>query len=124
MNKAYKAAISFAKTHHENFPVISFFIPKELRKHVAIIYWFARTADDFADEGYISQEERLQKLNEFEDRLTELLKGNFNSPFEEALSTTIKEKNLLHQLFYDLKNEIKQEEKEKRYKENDEMIND
>jgi len=48
---SYKKAMEFAKAHYENFPVISFLIPREIRKDVAIIYWFARTADDLADEG-------------------------------------------------------------------------
>ncbi len=47
----YIKALDLAKSHYENFPVVSFFVPKRLRKHVAIIYWFARSADDIADEG-------------------------------------------------------------------------
>ena len=53
----YNKAIHFTKSHYENFPVISFFIKKELRKHVAVIYQFARQADDIADEGNNSEEE-------------------------------------------------------------------
>ena len=49
-NKCYK---SVAKNHYENFPVASFLIPKYYRNDVAIVYWFARTADDLADEGNI-----------------------------------------------------------------------
>jgi hydroxysqualene synthase len=59
----YNSAINFAKNHYENFPVISFLVPKELQKHIAIIYWFARTADDFADEGNFSGEIRLKYLD-------------------------------------------------------------
>ena len=55
--------------HYENFPVVSIAHPKKLRKHVAIIYWFARTADDFADEGNFSGDERIKTLNEFENSL-------------------------------------------------------
>jgi phytoene/squalene synthetase len=47
---AYISAEKFARTHYENFPVVSFLIKKELRKHVAILYWFARTADDISDD--------------------------------------------------------------------------
>jgi len=36
--------------HYENFPVASFLLPKGIRPHVAAIYAFARSADDFADE--------------------------------------------------------------------------
>jgi squalene synthase HpnC len=49
-------------THYENFPVASFLCAPELRPAVAAIYWFARTADDIADEGQARSEERLDDL--------------------------------------------------------------
>ena len=48
--------------HYENFPVASFLCPPRLRPAVAAIYWFARTADDIADEGNASTAERLADL--------------------------------------------------------------
>ncbi len=102
MNKnSSNKALYLASNHYENFPVASFLIPKKLRKDVAIIYWFARTADDFADEGNISSEVRLKNLNHFEERLTELLKGNCISELEFALAQTIKLRNLTHGYFYE-----------------------
>ena len=50
----YSQAIKLAKSHYENFPVVSFLIPGNFKNDIAIIYWFARTADDFADEGNFS----------------------------------------------------------------------
>lgn len=114
-NSAYNEAIKFAKNHYENFPVISFLIPKDLRKHIAIIYWFARTADDIADEGELSQTERLMQLNEFETRLTETLKGNFSNQFDLALYSTVKEKKLSTEYFYDLLKAFRQDITVKRY---------
>jgi len=111
----YKQVISFAKTHYENFPVISFLIPKELRKHIAVIYRFARTADDFADEGNFSGEERLKQLDEFENNFTGALNENPKNDFESALVNTIKEKNLSSSLFYDLLKAFKQDAIKKRY---------
>jgi len=111
----YKQVISFAKTHYENFPVISFLIPKELRKHIAVIYWFARTADDFADEGNFSGEERLKQLDEFENNFTGALNENPKNDFESALVNTIKEKNLSSSLFYDLLKAFKQDAIKKQY---------
>ena len=40
-----------AVDHYENFPVASWLCPPQLRPAIAAIYWFARTADDIADEG-------------------------------------------------------------------------
>jgi len=51
--------------HYENFPVASFLCPPRLRPAVAAIYWFARTADDIADEGNASATERLADLIAF-----------------------------------------------------------
>jgi squalene synthase HpnC len=48
--------------HYENFPVASLLCPKALRAPIAAIYHFARTADDLADEGGATAEQRLQDL--------------------------------------------------------------
>ncbi len=49
-------------SHYENFPVASLLCPARLRPAVAAIYWFARTADDIADEGDAPPALRLQDL--------------------------------------------------------------
>ena len=49
-------------SHYENFPVASLLCPPHLRPAVAAIYWFARTADDLADEGDALPESRLSDL--------------------------------------------------------------
>ena len=48
--------------HYENFPVASLLCPPRLRPAVAAIYWFARTADDIADEGDALPAQRLADL--------------------------------------------------------------
>ncbi len=48
--------------HYENFPVASWLCPAHLRPAIAAIYWFARTADDLADEGDAPAATRLQDL--------------------------------------------------------------
>ena len=40
-----------------------------MRPHVAALYAFARTADDFADEGRRTAEERLRLLDDWQNRL-------------------------------------------------------
>ncbi|MDI1239471.1 MAG: squalene synthase HpnC [Polaromonas sp.] len=49
-------------SHYENFPVASLLCPPHLRPAVAAIYWFARTADDIADEGDALPAQRLADL--------------------------------------------------------------
>ena len=56
-------------THYENFPVASFLCPAHLRRPIAAIYHFARTADDIADEGDASAAERLEQLQDYRQAL-------------------------------------------------------
>ncbi len=51
--------------HYENFPVASWLCPPRLRAPIRAIYHFARTADDVADEGDASPEQRLGLLQQF-----------------------------------------------------------
>ena len=49
-------------SHYENFPVATVLCPPHLRPAIAAIYWFARTADDIADEGDALPQTRLDDL--------------------------------------------------------------
>ena len=55
--------------HYENFPVASMLLPTRLREPVAAIYGFARSADDFADEGELGPAERLALLAGYQSEL-------------------------------------------------------
>ena len=55
--------------HYENFPVASLLLPPGLREPIAIIYCFARSADDFADEGDLPSAERLARLDAYREEL-------------------------------------------------------
>jgi squalene synthase HpnC len=62
--------------HYENFPVASWLCPPRLRPPIAAIYWFARTADDIADEGSATMAERLAELAAYRTDLVACLAGN------------------------------------------------
>lgn len=55
--------------HYENFPVASWLCPPRLRPPIAAIYWFARTADDIADEGDAPAAARLDDLRAYREEL-------------------------------------------------------
>ena len=55
--------------HYENFPVASLLCPTHLRAPIAAIYHFARTADDIADEGDASAQQRLDALSAYRQQL-------------------------------------------------------
>src|SRR3569623_465824 len=49
--QAYDYCMRMARSHYENFPVASRLLPRAVRPAVSVIYAYARSADDFADEG-------------------------------------------------------------------------
>ncbi|WP_280155602.1 squalene synthase HpnC [Piscinibacter sp. XHJ-5] len=61
--------------HYENFPVASLLCPPSLRPVVAAIYWFARTADDLADEGDAPAGQRLADLAAYRRDLEAVVSG-------------------------------------------------
>ncbi|WP_027995779.1 squalene synthase HpnC [Simplicispira psychrophila] len=67
-------------THYENFPVASLLCPPQLRAPIAVIYTFARTADDIADEGNATAAERLQDLADYRADLQAIAAGAAPSP--------------------------------------------
>ncbi len=123
LEHAYQDAINFTKSHYENFPVISYLIKKELRKHTAVIYQFARQADDITDEGNLLPEQRLKLLDEYEDELKKCLSGKYKNGFWFALSNTIKKKHLSQENFYNLLKAFKQDITKKRYENYNELLN-
>ena len=67
-------------SHYENFPVASFLCPPRLRPAISAIYWFARTADDIADEGNALPQARLADLAAYRDDLSTCMAGRAASP--------------------------------------------
>ncbi len=122
LTEQYIQAQNYAAGHYENFPVASFLIPRRLRKHVAIVYKFARIADDIADEGNDSPEERLKKLSEFEYDFRSALKSGSKNPFWAALINTIDEFNLSPGYFLDLISAFKQDVVKSRYADFGELL--
>lgn len=61
--------------HYENFPVASILCPPALRAPIAAIYWYARTADDIADEGDAAPATRLADLSAYRQHLQAAARG-------------------------------------------------
>lgn len=122
IKSAYKISLIFSKEHYENFPVILFSVPRELRKHIAIVYQFARQADDLADEGNLSHQERINLLNNYEEDFSNSLNNNFKNEFWEALKNTIDLFRIDQQLFIDLISAFKQDVIKNRYESDNEIL--
>ncbi len=76
--------------HYENFPVASRLVPQALRPAVVAIYAFARSADDFADEGDDPPSARLSRLDAYAAQLDRIERGDVprEAPFP-ALAAAI-----------------------------------
>ncbi|MFA7270987.1 MAG: squalene synthase HpnC [Sterolibacterium sp.] len=102
--------------HYENFPVASWLLPQHLRAPVAAIYWFARTADDIADEGELESAERLRRLDRYRAELNGIAVGApTQDPIFQRLGRVIAEHQLPLALFGDLLDAFSQDISQTRY---------
>ena len=72
---SYAYCERLARDHYENFPVASVLLPPAMRPHVAVVYAFARLADDMADEGERPPADRLSDLAAWRARLNAVASG-------------------------------------------------
>ena len=102
--------------HYENFPVASVLLPEPLRHPIAVIYRFARSADDFADEGDLPASRRLAQLDNYRQELRRL---EADAAPEQALfaelARIVREFRLPLQLFHDLLDAFAQDVVKTRY---------
>jgi squalene synthase HpnC len=109
--------------HYENFPVASFLLPARLRPAVAAIYAFARSADDFADEGDLSAAERLRLLGEYQAELDRIERGEpTDHPVFQRLRPHITAHHLPLRLFRDLLDAFMQDVVKNRHADFDELM--
>ncbi|MBK6631245.1 MAG: squalene synthase HpnC [Betaproteobacteria bacterium] len=109
--------------HYENFPVASWLLPARLREPVRAIYGFARSADDIADEGALTDAERLSGLGRYRAELDALEAGRpTQDPVFQRLRPAIAEHRLPLQLFRDLLDAFGQDVVKKRYADFNELM--
>src|SRR5205814_7041687 len=102
--------------HYENFPVASVLLPAGLRRPVTLIYRFARTADDFADEGDLAPQERLALLAGYRAELRRLEAGlSPESPLFRELGGVVAAHRLPLAPFHDLLDAFSQDVSKQRY---------
>ena len=102
--------------HYENFPVASLLLPAPLRHPVSVIYRFARSADDFADEGNFPAAERLAQLEDYRRELARLEAGAPpRQPLFDELGKVVNQYRLPLQLFRHLLDAFAQDVVKGRY---------
>jgi len=113
-----------SKKHYENFPVATLLYPKKIREAVIILYQFARTADDIADEGSFSKKERLENLKIYQINLNKIKKNNLNVDLLFLdIYKIINQYSIPINLLQKFIDAFKQDIINKRYKNFDEFIN-
>jgi phytoene synthase len=102
--------------HYENFPVASLLLPSRFRRPIALIYRFAREADDLADEGDTPAAARLEQLDRFHEQLRRIGRGAPpDIPWFAALAAVIREHDLPLPAFAELLSAFAQDVTRKRY---------
>ncbi len=120
LDEAFAHCEARVKAHYENFPV-GLFVPRDKRRYVHALYAFARVADDFADEG-IYEGVRLQKLDEWEQRLHRAYEGEADGPIFAALAETVRRLDVPKPLLLDLISAFRQDVVKDRYETWEELL--
>lgn len=102
--------------HYENFPVASVLLPARLRPAVEAIYAFARSADDLADEGDATPDQRMAALTAYDEGLNRIEKNQpADSDLFRSLAAVVRDYALPVQPLRDLLTAFKQDVVTKRY---------
>lgn len=101
---------TLATGHYENFPLVSWLLPKGLHQHFYNVYAFCRWADDLSDE--IGDTERsLELLACWRQELTDCFADSCRHPVFVALRPTIEEFAIPAQPFNDLISAFEQDQR-------------
>jgi squalene synthase HpnC len=111
---------SLAGGHYENFPVLSYALPRALRQDFANVYAFCRWADDLGDE-VAGADESLRLLDWWQAELDACYRGEAWHPVFVALSQTISRHALPQQPFDDLISAFRQDQTTAHYASFDEL---
>lgn len=118
---AFRFCQDLADRHYENFPVASVLMPAKARKHIAVLYAFARIADDFSDEPE-HEGHRKERLLEWREQLAAVGRAPARHPVFLAMETTLRELDLPKEPFDDLLSAFLQDTEKARYESFDEVL--
>ena len=108
-----------SKAGHENFPVASRLLPRDIRSELMAIYAFARFTDDIGDEA---EGDRLVLLDWLDDELTLAGEGRAIHPVFQRLTPVIQDLNLDLQPFRNLIEANRVDQRVTRYATFDDLV--
>jgi squalene synthase HpnC len=115
VREAFLYCERLVRSHYENFPVASLALPRDRRPYIAAVYAFARIADDYADEGAMSPQERLEKLADWGRKLEQCYAGSADHPVFVALAVTAERAAIPQLLLTDLLSAFRMDVERNRY---------
>jgi squalene synthase HpnC len=86
LSESEALCMQLARTHYENFTLISWLVPRRIRPRLATLYAFCRTVDDIGDEA---PGDRNKLLDRFEAELRAAYNARPHHPVIVALQHTI-----------------------------------
>jgi len=120
--EGFRYCEQIARGHYENFPIASWFVPKEIRKYIWAIYAFARIADDYADEPGYTLAERMDNLSQWGQYLNECYNGNPTHRVFAALAEAVERFQIPVELFQNLLTAFRSDVTVKRYETYEEVL--
>lgn len=106
---AQQYCIRLATSHYENFPVVTWFLPKHLHQHFYNVYAYCRISDDLGDEVGDKQQS-LVLLDQWETELAQCYSGEPRHPVFVALRETVREFDIPQHEFSDLLQAFRQDQ--------------
>lgn len=119
--QAEQYCYQLATSHYENFPVISWAVPKALRQHFANIYAYCRWSDDLGDE-IESDEESLRLLKWWRGGLNSCFQNQSKHPVFIALNETVQQFSIPVTPFSDLLDAFEQDQVVNEYETFDSLL--
>jgi squalene synthase HpnC len=117
--QAYAQCRRIALGHYENFPVVSWLLPRELRPHIFALYAYCRGVDDLSDEA---EGDRLALLDEWEAQLRSCYDGSASDARFVALADTIRRFDIPPEPFLRLIEANRRDQRVGRYQTFDELL--
>ena len=110
-----------AKSHYENFTVVSLLLPRRLVRHFHAVYAYCRWSDDLADETAGGQV-ALDLLAWWREELVSCYRGTPRHPVTIALRETIRRFDIPPEPFLDLLVAFEQDQRVKRYQTFEQLV--
>lgn len=117
-----------ARSHYENFSVVSWFLPKRLHQHFFNVYAYCRISDDLGDEvgdtklSLVFLDLWQHELDACYSHLADASRPGSRHPVFVALEKTIRQFNIPHHEFSDLLIAFRDDQTKTRYETFDEVL--